>query len=160
MDSSWNQLGKNWMGGTLLLLVIMVVVEVVYRWSPLASHALTDRYLNSSNSSTDSLEALDWLKWIFKGPPKQSENQQPPHCSAEALTQYLMSRVTPDGSHQLQDHIAGLRKSLVSCVWREGRMSEGPEDALAPWSPVHSKTADEQGWGWLGGRGCCYWADV
>lgn len=51
------------MGGTLPLLVIVgVVVEVVYMWSPLASHALTDRYLNSSNSSTDSLEALDWLK--------------------------------------------------------------------------------------------------
>lgn len=42
-----------------------------------ASHALTDRYLDSDNSSTESLEALDWLKWIFKGPPKQHRENWP-----------------------------------------------------------------------------------
>lgn len=66
-----------------------------------ASHALTDRYLDSDNSSTESLEALDWLKWIFKGPPKQHRENRPPHCWAEALTQYLMPQVTPDVSHHL-----------------------------------------------------------
>lgn len=130
-----------------------VVVEVVYRWSPL-SLSCTDRYryLNSSNSSTESLEALDWLKWIFKGPPKQ-RRENLPTTTLFSRGSHPVSHATGDSwcepplvleegqtvCHILQDHIAGVQKSLVSCVWKEGRMSEGPEDALVPWSPVRQQ---------------------